>query len=329
MHLQAAVPVDRDARLSKMPHILTTTTAIRDGISGLMAPGTRRVAIVAFVGAGSTAYIPKPKGATIVCWPKAGGTTPSAVKDFMKRGARVLFADRVHMKVYWARGRGAVVGSANLSTNALGSGNLRELAVRLPDQAIDIDALLRSVAPREVTAQELKELEIQHRRIKWQSSGGSAGNSSPDFLAWFAQDKRAPWKLGWWDEQGEASKEAEREARKRSAKVRDAVTGRKDEYRNGDWVLMFRLGKNSVAKPSWLYVNFNVRFSTLAKTDHPHEFVQTFTPRECPAPPFRLDGKFSAAWKTACLEFDLSKLRKHEGVRPPRRLLRLVLERLT
>ncbi len=91
--------------------------------------GRRRVAIAAFVGDGAESYLPKPPGLEIICWPKAGGTNPNTLRRLTKRGAKIRFADRVHMKVYWADGYGAVITSANLSTNALGSGDLKEAGI--------------------------------------------------------------------------------------------------------------------------------------------------------------------------------------------------------
>lgn len=78
-------------------------------------------------GNGADAYIRNPKGVEILCWPKAGSTNPDALRDLINRGAIVKFVDDLHMKVYWSK-KGVVVTSANLSTNALGSGSLKSLA---------------------------------------------------------------------------------------------------------------------------------------------------------------------------------------------------------
>jgi len=58
-------------------------------------------------------------------------------------GANLQFADRLHMKVYWSEGSGVVVTSANLSTNALGVGDLKEAGVLLGPESLDIDNSLR------------------------------------------------------------------------------------------------------------------------------------------------------------------------------------------
>lgn len=46
------------------------------------------------------------------------------------------------MKVYWAERRATIITSANLSTNALGAGNLKEFGAFLRSGAIDIDGLI-------------------------------------------------------------------------------------------------------------------------------------------------------------------------------------------
>ena len=106
--------------------LLYTSGEVRSAIQELFSFSQgRRVAISAFVGEGAGAFLPYPKGIELICWPQPGGTNPTGVRALMTSGVQVKFADRLHMKVYWAEGKGAVVTSANLSTNALGAGNLR------------------------------------------------------------------------------------------------------------------------------------------------------------------------------------------------------------
>src|SRR3990172_5431165 len=112
----------------------------------------RRVALVAFVGKSAEAYLPKPKGIELICWPHAPGTNPTTIKFLMQnRKVDVRFSRRLHMKVYWTATQGTVVTSANLSTNAYGAGALHEAGVLLPSSKIDIDSLLDAVNPQKVT----------------------------------------------------------------------------------------------------------------------------------------------------------------------------------
>src|SRR5262245_37865896 len=110
--------------------VLYTAAEVRSAIVRLFSFSRgRRVAISAFVGDGAEAYLPKPSGIQLICWPKEGGTNPNALRRLMAKGVEVFFCDALHMKVYWAEGRGAVVTSANLSRNALGAGDLKEVGV--------------------------------------------------------------------------------------------------------------------------------------------------------------------------------------------------------
>jgi hypothetical protein len=118
----------------------------------------RRVALVAFVGKSAEAYLPKPSGLELICWPQAPGTNPATITFLLKKKVDVRFARRLHMKVYWTESRGAVVASANLSTNAYGAGALHEAGVLLPSSAININSLLKSVAPQKVTTNALTKL---------------------------------------------------------------------------------------------------------------------------------------------------------------------------
>jgi phosphatidylserine/phosphatidylglycerophosphate/cardiolipin synthase-like enzyme len=134
----------------------------------------RRVAIVAFVGALADAYLPRPDGLELICWPKAPGTNPKAIRTLIRRGVVVKFAARVHMKVYWSESSGAVVASSNLSTNAYGAGNLHEAGVAIASTAIDIDRLVAKLKPRVVTEAALQRLERE-----WASEATRMGLKAP------------------------------------------------------------------------------------------------------------------------------------------------------
>ena len=100
-------------------HILYTSAEVRQKIIELFSTSRgRRVAITAFVGAGADAYLPKANGIELVCWPKAGGTNPFALRKLMKKGVSVSFVDSLHMKVYWTEDKGAVITSAAASTRS-------------------------------------------------------------------------------------------------------------------------------------------------------------------------------------------------------------------
>lgn len=290
-----------------------------------MAPGARRIVISGFVGAGASVYIPKPQGVTIVCWPKAGGTNPDTVRSLLRRDADVRFADNLHMKVYWAEGRGALVGSANLSTNALGSGQLKELMVALPAKAVPIDRLLRSVKSRPVTPVELKKLDREHRKLARYVGWSSRPPMPTDFCDWFNSPHRSDWKLGWWEVEtafSAASKQKARADYDRQPRV--AICGRRSDYAPYDWILSFELTSRRVRKPEWVFADFVVNGSAAKHDRTPFEAVQVSSSRELPLPPFIIDRRFSQTLSTACDRFGIERLKAAKTVIPPQRWLQLL-----
>src|SRR5262249_52487710 len=147
------------------------STEVRSAIIDLFGDGaTDRVAISAFVGDGADAYLPYPKGLRLICSPTPGATNPRTLRLLMSKGVTVEFVDRLHMKVYWAKDRGAVVASANLSTNAMGIGSLKEAGVLLPPNEFHIERILKQLRPRPAKS-ELRRLDVKHKeyykRVPW------------------------------------------------------------------------------------------------------------------------------------------------------------------
>jgi hypothetical protein len=126
----------------------------------------RRIAITAFVGEKAIAYLPKPKGIELVCWPKAGGTDPNSVRDLIRRGVKAYFVPNLHMKLYWTQDKGAVLTSANLSKSALGSGGLKEIGIFLDSDEVNITRIWRTIQPRPVLNGSLDKLKTHRDYLK-------------------------------------------------------------------------------------------------------------------------------------------------------------------
>lgn len=180
--------------------ILYTSAQVQQSIKKLFSTAKgRRVAITAFVGNHASAFLPKPGGIELVCWPKAGGTNPNAVRDLMERKVKVYFANAVHMKVYWTEDKGAILSSANLSTHALGSGGLKEIGVLLPSSAININKVLESLNARPVSNSELDALDKAHRaHVKVFPPVKRLKLKTRTYGKWYIQPKRPKWKIGWY-----------------------------------------------------------------------------------------------------------------------------------
>jgi len=299
------------------------------------SPGVRRVAITAFVGDGARAFIRNPKGLEIVCWPKAGGTNPLELRRLKKAGARIRFADRLHMKVYWAAKRGVVITSANLSTNALGAGDLKEFGVLLPATSVGIDDVIESLRTRSFNKHEMDRLEREHRKLMARKQRSYRKPEKVSYSEWFELPVRPEWTLGWYDIRGEFAREAKDIARADfyQKSPYTFVSCGKGDYRNADWVLSFRLNAKGADAPEWIYVDFMAKTSREEKGprfgDYPYQAVQVATPRHYPAPPFALTGGFRTALRKASVAFGIARIKNLRSVNPPQVLLRLIRKKLS
>lgn len=319
-----------------MKKIIYKSAEIREEIGKLFASSKgRRVAVTAFVGEGAEAYLRKPKGLHIYCWPKAGGTNPNALRKLIRLGALVHFSDALHMKVYWTEDRGAVVASANLSTNALGSGGLKEIGVRLKSKEVDIDRIIKSIRPRPVSPRELRELERQHKLYVARNGPRAQGRARTDtFRDWYDSHPDARWKFYLWETYVQTSRAARDFARSEygNSSFQWSIAVRGDDYRPGDWILCFRKRGNAVTGVKWMYANFSVRVPRSDKKAYdrfyPYELVQVLPLRRYEPPPFRLDAEFRSAFREAVREYGLHKLEALKGPRPPAKLLQMIYDRL-
>lgn len=292
----------------------------------------RRVAIVAFVGKSADAYLPRPKGLELVCWPQAPGTNPTIINHLMnKKKVQVRFADRLHMKLYWTATHGAVVASANLSTNAYGRGALHEAGVLLPSKAINIDDVLASVNPKKVTPKALDKLRIKSKRHPGRRP--APGEKMP-FLDWLKQPKRTPWLLHCFDAYGGGASQRLRAAAKEetgSTKVVDWIYCCKGEIKPEDYILSVNLAsRRKPVSDRWLFVH---RVVLVAKGDNrynpdwPYQAGQLHRSAACPPFPFLIDAPFRSALRATykALGSDAEKQFSIETTRRPSyRLLKLL-----
>jgi hypothetical protein len=288
----------------------------------------RRVAVVAFVGKGAEACLPKPKGLELICWPKEGGTHPDVVRDLIKRGAKVRFVDSLHMKLYWSEDQGAIITSANLSNNALGSGDLKEVGIKLGPGIVDIDRILESVDDRAVTDRELKLLDKRHKRF-WINNRGAIfkKEKAKTFLDWLELPFRSDWKLGSWGATGSFAEEAKRISKEdyNVSSPHQFLGAKIGDYEEDDWVLTYR--ENKPWEVEWLYVNYIVKIHRDEKAydrEIPRQIVQVWPLSKYPRPPFRADKKFGRAFHNAISQFSDSEKEEMDACQPPKRLLSLI-----
>lgn len=314
--------------------ILYNQTDVNREIRNLFkAPTVRRVAISAFVGRGAESYLPNPQGLMLVCWPKAGGTNPNALRKLMEKKVEVFFSDRLHMKVYWAANRGCVITSANLSRNALGAGNLKEAGILIGPDEIDIDELLKSTKKRAVNSREMKKLDRAHTRFVALNKVQEK-HSIPNFIRWFGTPNRPAWKLGWFDTYCNPSNAAKEKAME-EFEVRephDFITAQRNDYKPYEWVLTFNLSKESPTDIKWLLAERIVNVSPRDKQyekDYPCEAFQALPPALCPGErPFRTDSLFCYAFRRAVKRYGADRIKQASSVEPTGELIDLIATEL-
>ena len=308
--------------------ILYTSTEVRNSIIELFASSKgRRVAITAFVGKGAEAYLPKPDGLELVCWPKAGGTNPYTLRKLVKRGVQVSFVDSLHMKVYWAEDRGAIVTSANLSTNALGAGNLHEFGVFLPANQIEIDKILSSLKQRPISHQELLQLDKLHHEYELQTASHPTRRQGITFSEWYKLPFRPAWKLGWWDTYSSACSTAEKVTREEYgiSTPHDFMNCQRNDYKKNDWMLSFRLKGKSPSAIRWMPIDDVVPIPKSDKKiytpEYPYQAIQVWSLSHYPAPPFRIDQQFRLAFSKAVRELDAESIKESDPIKPSKWLV--------
>jgi hypothetical protein len=195
--------------------MLYTVEDIRNAVNDVLSDAkSTRFAIVAFVGRDPLRWLPTPKDLQVYCWPRAGGTNPDGIDALVNAGVTVHFKESLHSKVYHCESRGTVLGSANLSENALGTGRLIETAIRLPPGVFSVSQQMEllggSVASGSQAFNDMMEkLRIEHVAYyqrnpdKKKSTRRRYGNGLITFGEWaeLNENNRAPWQLGLWSGQ--------------------------------------------------------------------------------------------------------------------------------
>lgn len=315
--------------------ILYSSSEIRQTIRDLFSKSNdRRVAIAAFVGASAEAYLPKPKGIEVICWPKAGGTNPNAVLDLIDRDVVVYFADAMHMKIYWTKDKGTVITSANLSTSALGVGGLKEIGVLLPPGILDIDKVIASLNIRLAKEPEISRLDRAHKNYIKATRSAEKRNAPQGrtFGKWYSLPVRPKWRLGWYicdtvrlSNNGKALLEKEHG----SSGYEDLMTTVKGFFKEDDWILCFNVDSKKARWVQWMFAHHIVKVSPSDKKAYdrnaPYQVIQAHKLKVYDQPPFILDGRFKRAFSRAVEDHGgLEKMMDLSMSKPSTKLIDLI-----
>lgn len=308
--------------------ILYTSESIRRAIRDVLAKGSgRRVAIAAFVGNGAEAYLPSPRGLELYCWPAVPGTNPVAIRKLARKlGVLVHFAPKLHMKLYWSSKRGAVITSANLSSNAYGHGDLKEFGIRIPRGEVDINRVITSINATEMTSVTLARFEVAYREERARRRPvRETERDRVSFADWYTDRKREAWTLAPYDEYPV----------KESKRLREAASLQRGQHFEfcmaaassaeagvDDYLLCVEYPYTGNFDVSWMFVSDAAK---TAKTDpaydrkYPFQIGQAHPLRMYRRPPFDIDARFRRAIRAAATEFtghgvanefDLERMRK-------------------
>lgn len=317
-----------------MTEILYSSTQVHVAIKQLLEnpkPKERRVAIVAYVGGGAEAYLPNPKGLELICCLEPGSTSAVTLARLRRRGARIRKANRLHMKVYWSSRKGCVISSANLSTNALGKGGLKEAGVLLPAGAVDIERLVQKARPKPISSSDLRNL--RRKADSLAATLGSKNTRTQDpictFMEWYEERGRSNWKQAAWKARGLEFAEVVKSYAKSTygvAEPEEVVGVARSQVADGDWLLLF--GVPNGAEPHWVYVDrvFRVPRSDKVAYDasYPDQAIQVHPARTYGPAPFVIDRRFRAALKEAVRGYGWRHLFEAKSLRPPERWLKLI-----
>jgi hypothetical protein len=252
---------------------LRNSSEIKQQLTQLFSEEGEKWAVVGFVGYNAIDHLPAHvKNLSIVCWPKAGGTNPDGVRRLIDNGISVYFCDNLHQKIYWRKGAGLIIGSANLSSNGLGDKGLHEFGVYCDDEKFDISHVLAALNYVPVTSAAMAKLDVEHRAQAQQKSenGENCGNKGdlnpPAFLDSIKIKFPKQWKLITWseirDNDDQIKVKADLEKHFGSTKsVNDNDIDPKDSnvFAKGDFILQVKTNEKGLIVRSdqikWLYVD--------------------------------------------------------------------------
>lgn len=288
----------------------------RDDISRAVYDLAPTKVAVAYVGADWKGLIPAARLEEIVVSPTVG-TNPKAIRSLVTRlgWGRVHFLDQLHAKVYIGR-RAVIVGSANLSANALGDGGsdlfeavMRSSLAEHRRAALDAFEGYRDTAQADYPTparkmERLKQLEAETERARRAGLFGSHSRE-PRTIANYAIGEHRIF-VEWWTADGNTPDLGEPEDRNWI----NLRLGR-EKIRRGDWVLTWRCKNNGLPVANggveWLRIN-TIRRGRGGVEHYPDQVAETTRPpRGCQ--PFVLDARFKGLFRQVISGFNFDAMR--------------------
>lgn len=276
---------------------LTSSEEIRNCIHRIFDRPGKKWAIVAFVGRRAIDQLPKDvDDLNIICWPCPGATNPEGIRELMGAGIKVYLCEKLHSKVYWSEGAGVIIGSANLSWNALGGDSgQHECAVFVEDASFPIESLLSTIKYTEVTSEKLLEMDREYVAAPIRPpDSDDRGATTPTFLASRGVASPKAFKLAYWywRRSPEETKAIRASLRTRFgdshwANDHDVERG---QFGVGDFVLQIRVKPDDdcIARRNCKWLRIDAILSERRRTIA----IQLKPLSDGPPPPFEIDDQF-------------------------------------
>jgi len=294
--------------------LLQNSRAIKECIQQLFAGDGGKLALVGFVGYGALDQLPRDiRNLTVICWPKAGATNPDGVRRLLQAGIEVYFCDRLHSKIYCAEGKGIIICSANLSSNALESNGQHEFGVYLPI-APKFETLLSPLQYSKAEAEALNKLDFEQNLLVDLTPDLDRNLAEiPSFLEYLESPAPKKWKISCWSEKRESSKAIREELGKSTGRTKwsndqDVENG---EFSRGDIVLQLRTDDDGGilrANSTWLRVDVLLNVHS---TPTIIEFDKSWATSSAP---FVLTAKFKRAFKAVYNEAAWDEILDENGI---------------
>ena len=282
-------------------HYLRNSREIKQQLGTIFSGPGEKWAVVGFVGYNAIDHLPSGvSNLSVICWPKAGGTNPDGVRRLIDAGISVYFCDRLHQKIYWQQGVGLIVGSANLSENALGESSLHEFGVYCDDKSFDINQVIAALDYTKVTPEALVKLDVEHAAQARQKQNDSEvkSNTADSFINSIKTKYPRQWKVVYFSElrQDNTLIQVEIETYFGKNKWANDNDVDVDTFKVGDFVLQVKVNDNGIierANACWLLVDH------IVVNRKNRAIVQVHKLDNRTQPPFFLDSVFKKHFKQA------------------------------
>lgn len=265
---------------------------------------------VAYIGADYNLFINAKKLKEIIVSPTVG-SNPHAISSLIKSIgiSNVHFIDNLHSKLFIGK-KGAIIGSANLSRNALGGSGLIELGVLIESQR-ELSQVTKLFNDYKKTAKRLyknstaKEEKIAKLYVDHRKPLVINGSKTPlKIFSEYQWGVDEPFKVSWYDV---IEPDIKSYVKKSFYKAFPGATW-KDIYNNirseieipmndslqeGEWLLTFCVDEKYLCMKSgldWMHIDVRIK-NAFTKEFYPNGFFELKSIKHS-SPPFKIDKKF-------------------------------------